>query len=174
MVDKCLRTPPPFSTSSQTFDLSTGAQLPSGQSIEDQLNSKGKPPEDSLPLNAIRRGLSKAHQAMSFNSEYIYEGRVLEGSDFEEVKGLINAQEAVLKRTEGNGKLSEEEVQSMASQKTKSTVQSTPEDWFQDFNMDVQEYNNYAGYDGVSPYSLCFFSLSVTISNGIKFNPGGL
>ena len=70
-------------------------------------------------------------------------------------------EEVALKSTEGDDKLSEEEVQSMASGKSKSTTKSTAEDWFNHFNTDVQEYNKFTGYDGLCPYSLCFFFLLV-------------
>lgn len=146
MVDKCLQSPPPFSIPTQQLDLTASPQLILGQTIEDQLNSKGEPPEQLLHLDAIKGRLLKAHQVMSFNSGYVYEGRVGE-------RGLERmAEEAALKSTESDDKLSEEEVQSMASGKSKSTAKSTAEDWFNHFNTDVQEYNKFAGYDDDPPY----------------------
>jgi len=77
-----------------------------------------------------------------------------------EERGLERmAEEAALKSTESDDKLNEE-VQSMASGKSKSTAKSTAEDWFNHFNHDVQGYNKFAGYDGLCPYSLLFFSFS--------------
>ncbi|KAF8431859.1 frequency clock protein-domain-containing protein [Terfezia claveryi] len=146
MVDKCLQSPPPFSIPTQHLDISIGPQSILGQTIEDQLNSKGEPPEQSLHLSTIKRTLPNAHQVMSPHGEYIYGGGE---------RGLEQmAEEAALKGTENDDKLSEEEVQSMASGKSKSTANCTAEDWFNHLNQNVRGYNNFAGYDDDPPYYL--------------------
>ncbi|KAF8423816.1 frequency clock protein-domain-containing protein [Tirmania nivea] len=144
MVDKFLQSPPTFSVSTQQLDLSADPQLILGQTIEDQLNSKGEPPEQS-----IRKSLSKSHQVMSFNSEYISEGRVVGDRGLERMAEVV-----ALKSNGGDDKLSEEEVQSIISGKSKSTAKSTAEDWWKDFNRDVQENNKFTGYDDDPPYYL--------------------
>lgn len=95
---------------------------------------------------------------MSSNDDYVYEGCVVGERGLERM-----AKEAVLKSTESDDKLNEEEVQSMTSGKSKSTAKSTPEDWFNHLNQDVQGHNKFAGYDGLCPYSLLFFFLLVKI-----------
>lgn len=176
MVDKCLQTPPPFSIQTQQLDSSTSQKIPSGYSIEDQLNSKGEPPEETILTKSIRRGSFKTQQTMSYNGSYVYEGRLSRDRDLDRLRESSvvgqeeEEEEAMLKSTESDGKSSEEEVDSMISGKSKSTVKSTPQDWFKELNTGVQEHNNFTGYDGVSPYIVYLIFIYVEIFNGVPFH----
>ena len=159
MVDKCPQIPPSSIPSAQRPHLSTSLQLDTGQTIEDQLNSKGEPPEKALPVSANNiTSSNEIKQMMRFDE------RMLRENEVKQLKGEISEEEALTmsKSGENDGKSSGEEAESLGSEKSKSTHQSTPEDWFNQFNGKPQEYNNYV-VDGVCPYSLCFFSFILDI-----------
>ena len=97
---------------------------------EEDLSSKRKPPENTQ---------QQLEQGEAFYSR----------AEFARAEQQLVAENIYL-----DGKINEELLRTRES---RGTAMSTAEDWFKDFNRDVQENNNLAGYDGVSPNITGFF-----------------
>ncbi|KAF8465949.1 frequency clock protein [Kalaharituber pfeilii] len=147
--------------------------MPPGPSIEDQINSKGDPPGDTLPISADV-GLSHQSSYSTMPSNGLRNQEEFSKVGQKNIGGvhgptpLNEATLAAVKRWDGE-KVVEEEVKSMGSGKSKATVKSTPEDWFKDLNRSVRENNNLLHEDDDPPYQPDVGSSSIRRKHQLGF-----